>query len=107
MRNPSTESPRNSSCSLSVTGVPPLRDSLASELWVSARFSSSGSEKWCSILSSRLAGSARIGGRELLLVARVRRGGLDVRRHLLDLRMQLGVRQHLVANRNRLCVLAR
>src|ERR1035438_2373368 len=51
---PSTASPRNSNCSLSLTAAaPPLRDSHARELWVSARRSNSGLVNRCFSFNSR------------------------------------------------------
>src|ERR1035441_839107 len=111
---PSTLSPRNSNCSLSFTSVPP-RVSEASELWVSARCSNSGLPNRCFNLNSRRAGSARMKGKLLRRRRRHRslggscclhRCGANPRCVVLDRRMHVRDRSHLVAPRDGFFILA-
>src|SRR5271157_378888 len=99
-RKPSTESPRNSSCSLSSSGEPwPLRASLANEVWVTARRNNSWLEKWYPILASRDASSARMSRRRLLCHGLGGGGaGPDAPRRRLDPRVEVGLGQNLVAH---------
>ena len=89
----------------------PLRVSLASELWVSARRSNSGLVNRYFSFTSRVAGSARMQGEITCLAARALPPALTAAARicvatLLDLRVHVGIGQHLVAPRDGFVVLA-